>query len=99
MYHHTAAVRNCLCSLVSSAVTVLAYMTEMAHATGPALYGHRAPGVYNILFLHNWSVGTLTRFNKIAIQGSPQMAVDKKDNSLSRVYSYYPKCNLPLFYV
>ena len=26
-------------------------------------------------------------FNKIAIQGSPQMAVDKKANSLSRVYS------------
>ena len=29
----------------------------------------------------------LTRFNKIAIQGSPQMAVDNKANSLSRVYS------------
>ena len=41
----------------------------------------------------------LTRVNKIAIQGSHQMAVDKKANSLSRVYSYYPKCNLPLFYV
>ena len=44
-------------------------------------------------------LGNLTRFNKIAIQGSPHMAVDKKANSLSRVYSYYPKCNLPLFYV
>ena len=41
----------------------------------------------------------LTRFNKIAIQGAPQMAVDKEAISLSRVYSYYPKCNLPLFYV
>ena len=30
----------------------------------------------------------LTRFNKIATQGAPQMAVDKEANSLSRVYSY-----------
>ena len=29
----------------------------------------------------------LTRFNKIAIQGAPQMAVDKEAISLSRVYS------------
>ena len=41
----------------------------------------------------------LTRFNKIAIQGAPQMAVDKEAIRLSRVYSYYSKCNLPLFYV
>ena len=41
----------------------------------------------------------LKRFNKIAIQGAPQMAVDKEAISLSRVYSYYSKCNLPLFYV
>ena len=27
------------------------------------------------------------------------MAVDKEAISLSRVYSYYSKCNLPLFYV
>ena len=43
-----------------------------------------------------------TRFNKIykiAIQGAPQMAVDKEAISLSRVYSYYSKCNLPLCYV
>ena len=40
-----------------------------------------------------------TRFNKIAIQGAPQMAVDKEAIiSLSRVYSNYSKCNLPLFY-
>ena len=31
----------------------------------------------------------LTRFNKIATQGAPQMAVDKEANSLSRVYYYY----------
>ena len=41
----------------------------------------------------------LTRFNKIATQGAPQMAVDKEANSLSRVYSYYFKFNLRLFYV
>ena len=41
----------------------------------------------------------LTRFNKIATQGAPQMAVDKEANSLSRVYSYYSKFNLLLFYV
>ena len=40
-----------------------------------------------------------TRFNKIATQGTPQMAVDKEANSLSRVYSYYSKFNLRLFYV
>ena len=38
-------------------------------------------------------------FNKIATQGAPQMAVDKEANSLSRVYSYYSKFNLRLFYV
>ena len=37
--------------------------------------------------------------DKIAIQGTPQMAVDKEAICLSRVYSYYPKCNFPLFYV
>ena len=44
----------------------------------------------------------LTRFNKIAIQGTPQMAVDKEAISLSRVYSYdfrctcrYSMCNPP----
>ena len=42
----------------------------------------------------------LTRFNKIAIQGTPQMTVDKEAIlCLLRVYSYYFKCNLPLFYV
>ena len=39
-------------------------------------------------------------FNKIAIQGTPQMAVDKEALiCLSRFYSYYFKCNFPLFYV
>ena len=34
----------------------------------------------------------LTRFNKIAIHGTPQMAVDNEAISLSRVYSYDSKC-------
>ncbi len=34
--------------------------------------------------------------NKIAIQGAPQMAVDKEAISLSRFHWYYSKCNLPL---
>ena len=42
---------------------------------------------------------TLTRYNKIAIQGAPQMTVDKEAIHLSRVYSYYSKCYLHLFYV
>ena len=37
----------------------------------------------------------LTRFNKIAIQGTPQMAVDKEAISLSRVCSYDSKCTCP----
>ena len=37
----------------------------------------------------------LTRFNKIAIQGTPQMAVDKEAIRLSRVYSYDSKCTCP----
>ena len=41
----------------------------------------------------------LTRYNKIATHGAPQMAVDKEANSLSRVCSYYSKFNLCLFYV
>ena len=36
------------------------------------------------------------RFNKIAIQGTPQMAADKEGES---THEYYSKCNLPLFYV
>ena len=52
-----------------------------------------------ILLLDGFGVLDLTRFNKIATQGTPQMAVDKEAICLSRVYSYYPKCNLPLFYV
>ena len=48
---------------------------------------------------HDVEAACLTRFNKIATQGAPQMAVDKEANSLSRVYSYYSKFNLRLFYV
>ena len=49
--------------------------------------------------IQSLNITYLTRFNKIATQGAPQMAVDKEANSLSRVYSYYSKFNLRLFYV
>ena len=35
----------------------------------------------------------LTRFNKIAIKGKPQMAADKEAMILSRVHSYHFRCN------
>ena len=41
----------------------------------------------------------LTIFNQIAIKGTPQMAIDKEAICLSKVYSCYYKCNLPLIYV
>ena len=47
----------------------------------------------------SWAGHILTRFNNIATKGAPQMAVDKEANSLSRVYSYYSKFNLRLFYM
>ena len=56
-------------------------------------------GLVNACHKKNYLYTPLTRFNKIAIQGTPQMAVDKEAICLSRVYSYYPKCNFPLFYV
>ena len=49
---------------------------------------------------HQFCQQYLTRFNKIAIQGTPRTAVDKEAIvCLSRVYSYYSKCNFPLCYV
>ena len=68
----------------------------------------RIPGGDQMMMVHGQAAGheetwrrsdDLTRFNKIATQGAPQMAVDKEANSLSRVYSYYSKFNLRLFYV
>ena len=72
----------------STAVNVAAYV-ETAHAHAATRWDG---------FFSN-TRGCLTRFNKIATQGAPQMAVDKEANSLSRVYSYYSKFNLRLFYV
>ena len=57
------------------------------------------PAATTTIFQHVQEFVLLTRFNKIATQGAPQMAVDKEANSLSRVYSYYSKFNLCLFYV
>ena len=42
--------------------------------------------------------GDLTRLNKIAIQGAPQMTVDKEAISLSRVYSYYSNLSVTVPY-
>ena len=36
-------------------------------------------------------------FNKIATQGTPQMAAEKEAISLSRVHTYYSTNNLPIF--
>ena len=44
---------------------------------------------YNYYYLYHY-------FNNIAIQGTPHMSEDKDAGSLSRVHSYYSKCNLPL---
>ena len=56
--------------------------------------------IANYVWISWWSLlFNKIRFNKIATQGAPQMAVDKEANSLSRVYSYYSKFNLCLFYV
>ena len=69
---------------------------------GPFHFSHSVDYIYEFCPLPNPDVGPsifLTRFNKIATQGAPQMAVDKEANSLSRVYSYYSKFNLRLFYV
>ena len=54
---------------------------------------------YPSIMLDFIQTSDLTRFNKIATQGAPQMAVDKEANSLSRVYSYYSKFYLRLLYV
>ena len=69
------------------------------------LQGDTGRGVCKTNHIHHFdpskpTTAFLTRFNKIATQGAPQMAVDKEANSLSRVYSYlYSKFNLCLFYV
>ena len=50
------------------------------------------------LFIGAWNATAgnapnLTRCNKITIQGTPHMTVDNEAISLSRVYTYYSKCN------
>ena len=56
--------------------------------------------IFSLILQYVSLVYLLTRFNKIAIQGTPQMAVDKETIiCLSRDYSYYCKCNFPLLYM
>ena len=51
----------------------------------------------HILIVYADKKKDLTRFNKNAIQGTPEMmAADKEAVGLSRVNAYYSKCNLPL---
>ena len=74
-----------ICYFCSYFTCILYYVYLLLLAIGP-----------NKVFL----IPDLTRFNKIAIHGTPQMAVDKEAIiCLSRVSSYYFKCNFPLFYV
>ena len=47
-------------------------------------------------FPNTHTVHNLTRFNKIAIQGAPQMAVDKEaTHTILNVTCHYSMCNLP----
>ena len=78
------------CAIYSKAQQIL--WNKPAHLDGKVTM--RLAGMH-----FNMAYIDLTRFNKIATQGAPQMAVDKEANSLSRVYSYYSKFNLRLFYV
>ena len=54
---------------------------------GAATEKARLPMFSLVLGIESCCEVDLTRFNKIATQGAPQMAVDKEANSLSRVYS------------
>ena len=54
-------------------------------------------GFFNSLIHQVGTYKILTRLNKISIQGTPQMAVDKEATCLSAVHSYYSTCKLPLF--
>ena len=51
--------------------------------------------VFDFLLVRcHFRIRSATIFNNIAIQGTPQMAIEKKAISLSILYSYYSKCNL-----
>ena len=93
---------------ISHAVRVFFYDCVRVKGVYVVMFAMLCPGIISIrisrrsrtsTFLFQTNAICLTRFNKIAIQGAPQMAVDKEAISLSRVYSYYSKCYLPLFYV
>ena len=49
----------------------------------------------NLLSVQMETKWYLTRFNKIAIQGTPHMVADKEASRLWKVHSCYSTCNLP----
>ena len=74
----------------------LAYDKLTRTPPGITVRDHR----HNTLVTPRTNIGLpryLIRFNNIAIQGTPQMAAEKEAIGLSRVYSYYYTCDLPLF--
>ena len=73
--------------LTCAGLVVSAPLLRGVHAWTASIHG----GCYNINDHH---FKMLTRFSKIATQGTPQTAADTEAISLSGVYS---KCNLPLF--
>ena len=73
--------RSCASSPTNYASVFLVFLSFYAPGTSiPTTLFQRVP-----VILFN------KRFNKIAIQGTPQMAVEKEAISLSRVYSYDSK--------
>ena len=86
-----------VCQYVSRDHSCLTSFVLFSRCCHPEVSQHVYMSPMTIPVLHPSSC--LTRFNKIAIQGTPQMAVDNEAICLSRVCSYYPKCNFPLFYV
>ena len=70
---------------------------ERSNGLDTALYKTIPLPLVMIKLKFNLTKLILTRFNKIVIQGTPQMAADKETIILSRGLPCYSNCNLPLF--
>ena len=115
MYSHTASacrsrmthLRNCMpadfvllpCSYEKEGCVSSSSTSRTLRQSGLFMFRLESWFVERSKRCHSKCNAHLTRFNKIATQGAPQMTVDKEANSSSRVYSYYSKFNLCLFYV